>query len=225
MRLRTLLVFLVILSFTIACAYSQDVHYIYARGTNFSRYKTYQWIEILSRAPKVDVAAGPPKLDTPGPSPNVSALPSSIPGGTPNFSGVSTDVHSAGSEDQLIDGDIKRAVEEQLAQKGLIKVEKNADLQVVYHAAIHQEKNLSGSIWGRGATGWWGVEDSVQGRTSTISICTLVVDLYDPVRQQLIWRGDVTKTIDLKKDPDKNYKNLQKAMAKPFKNYPPAPNK
>ena len=45
--------------------------------------------------------------------------------------------------------------------------------------------------------------------------------LYDPARKQLIWRGDATKTIDLKKDPDKNYKNLQKAMAKLFENYPP----
>jgi hypothetical protein len=50
---------------------------------------------------------------------------------------------------------------------------------------------------------------------------TLVVGLYDPARKQLIWRGDATKTIDLKKDPDKNYKNLQKAMAKLFENYPP----
>jgi len=49
----------------------------------------------------------------------------------------------------------------------------------------------------------------------------LLVDLFDPAKKQLIWRGDVSKTLDLKKDPDKNYKNLQKAMTKLFKNYPP----
>ena len=49
------------------------------------------------------------------------------------------------------------------------------------------------------------------------------MDLYDIGKKQLIWRGDAVKTIDLKKDPDKNYKNLQKVMAKIFKNYPPAP--
>jgi hypothetical protein len=49
----------------------------------------------------------------------------------------------------------------------------------------------------------------------------LLVDLFDPAKKQLIWRGDASKTLDLKKDPDKNYKNLQKAMAKLFKNYPP----
>jgi len=52
-----------------------------------------------------------------------------------------------------------------------------------------------------------------------------VVDLYDPAKKQLIWRGDATKTIDIKRDPDKNYRNLQKAMAKLFKNYPPQPGK
>lgn len=47
------------------------------------------------------------------------------------------------------------------------------------------------------------------------------MDLYDPARKQLVWRGDGTKTIDLKRDPDKNHRILQKSMAKLFKNYPP----
>jgi len=63
----------------------------------------------------------------------------------------------------------------------------------------------------------------VQGQTSTIPVGILLVNLYDPGRKQLIWRGDASKTIDLEKDPDKNYRNLQKAMAKLFKNYPPQP--
>jgi hypothetical protein len=46
----------------------------------------------------------------------------------------------------------------------------------------------------------------------------LLVDLFAP-QKQLIWREQ--QDADLKKDPDKNYKNLQKAMAKLFKNYPP----
>jgi hypothetical protein len=126
----------------------------------------------------------------------------------------------------LINQEIKRAVDEQLAQKGLIKVDKNADLQVGYHAAIRQEQSLNVSGMGSGGGGWGGWWDgSVQGQTSSVPIGTIVVDLYDPAQKQLIWRGDATKTIDLKKDPDKNYRNLQKAMAKLFKNYPPAPNK
>jgi len=130
--------------------------------------------------------------------------------------------------DQLIDQAIKRAVDEQLAQKGLTRVEKDADLKVGYHAIIHEEKaiNLSGFGTGGGPWGGWGGlggwnSGTVTGQTSTIASGMLLIDLYDPATKQLVWRGDATKTIDIKKDPDKNYKTLQKAMAKLFKNYPP----
>ena len=63
------------------------------------------------------------------------------------------------------------------------------------------------------------------GQTSTIAVGTLLIDLYDPATKQLVWRGDGTKTIDIKKNPDKNYRNLQKAVAKLLKNYPPQPGK
>jgi len=126
--------------------------------------------------------------------------------------------------DQLIDRDIKRSIDEQLSQKGLTRVEKDADLYVGYQAVIDMEKGISLSGWGtRGGPGGWGGLDSgtVTGQTSTIPVGILLVDLFDPAKKQLIWRGDASKTLDLKKDPDKNYKNLQKAMTKLFKNYPP----
>jgi hypothetical protein len=130
--------------------------------------------------------------------------------------------------DQLIDRDIKRAVDEQLAQKGLIKVEKDPDLYVGYQAVISLEKgvNLWGSSDNLGGWGpWGGGWRTVQGQTSTIPVGILLVDLYDAKTKKMIWRGDGSKTIDLKKDPDKNYRNLEKAMAKLFRNYPPQPNK
>jgi hypothetical protein len=133
--------------------------------------------------------------------------------------------------DRLIDQAIKRSIDEQLAQKGLTKVESDAGLQVGYQAVINLEKSVNLSAWGMrggpaGFAGWGGLDSgTVTGQTSTIPVGVLVVDLYDPAKKQLIWRGDASKTIDLKKDPDKNYKNLQKAMAKLFKNYPPQPSK
>jgi hypothetical protein len=128
--------------------------------------------------------------------------------------------------DQLIDGDIKRAIDEQLAQKGLTKVEKDADLYVGYQAVIDLERGINLSAWGTrggpGGLGWAGLDSgTVTGQTSTIPVGMLLVNLYDPAKKQLIWRGDASKTIDLKKDPNKNYRNLQKAMTKLFKNYPP----
>src|ERR1700730_17241498 len=133
--------------------------------------------------------------------------------------------------DQLIDQAIKRSIDEQFEQKGLAKVEGDAGLQVGYQAVINLERGLNLSAWGTrggpGGFGGFGGLDSgtVTGQTSTIPVGVLVVDLYDPANKQLIWRGDASKTIDLKKDPDKNYKNLQKVMAKLFKYYPPQPSK
>jgi len=150
-----------------------------------------------------------------------------------NFAAYKTyqwvDIPGGAAPDQFIDRDIRRAVDEQLAQKGLTRVENGADLYVGYQAVIREEKGINLSGWGErfGWGGWGGswATGSVQGQTSTIPVGTLLVNVYDPARKQLIWRGDASKTIDLNKDPDKNYKNLQKAMAKLFKNYPPQPNK
>jgi len=46
-----------------------------------------------------------------------------------------------------------------------------------------------------------------------------------PAKKQLIWREDATKTAQFKRDPDKNYKSLQKGFAKLFKDYPPQSSK
>jgi hypothetical protein len=123
--------------------------------------------------------------------------------------------------DPLMDKNIRSAIDEQLAAKGLTKVEKDADLDVGYQAAVTTEKSVN--VWGTGPR-WMG-GGMAQAETTTIAIGKLMVDLYDAGRKQLVWRGDATKTLDPKRDPDKAYKNLQKAMAKLFKNYPPPPKK
>ena len=125
--------------------------------------------------------------------------------------------------DQFVDRDIKRAVDEQLVGKGLTKVEKNPDLFITYQAAVRVEKSIDLASSGGPFGGWVGGGDTVRGQTATIPIGTLMVGIYDAGKKELIWRADVSKTIDLQKDPDKNYKNLQKAAAKLFKNYPPQP--
>jgi hypothetical protein len=45
--------------------------------------------------------------------------------------------------------------------------------------------------------------------------------MYDSANKDLVWRGVASKTIDPKAKPDKQQKNLAKAMKKLFKNYPP----
>ena len=125
--------------------------------------------------------------------------------------------------DQLLDKDIKRAVDEQLAGKGLRPVESSGDVYVGYQIGISQEKEFGSVGWG-GPGPWgigWGGWGDRHVTSSTIEIGKLVIGLFDPATKQLVWRGSVAKTLDIKQDPDKNYHNLEKAMAKLFKNYPP----
>jgi hypothetical protein len=62
---------------------------------------------------------------------------------------------------------------------------------------------------------------TTSGQTSTIYIGQLAVDMYDSANHNLVWRGVASKTIDPKAKPEKQEKNLKKAVTKLLKNYPP----
>jgi hypothetical protein len=63
------------------------------------------------------------------------------------------------------------------------------------------------------------------GQTSTIYIGQLALDMYEAAPKKLVWRGTASKTIDTEAKPEKQQKNLTKAVAKMLKNYPPPPAK
>lgn len=136
-----------------------------------------------------------------------------------NFSNYKTyqwvDSKTGRAPNQLMDQNIKRAVDAQMALKGLQPVASGADVQVVYQAAVDQEKQFEAFGTGPRFFGTGRVT------STTIEVGKLVVDIYDASSQRLVWSSSVSKTLDLKKDPDKNFANLQKAVAKMFKNYPP----
>jgi hypothetical protein len=118
---------------------------------------------------------------------------------------------------QIVDAEIKQAVDSQLAAKGLTKTDSDkADLYVGYQIAIDQEKQWN--AYGMGGPRWGGMASAT---SSTISNGTLVLDMYDPTTKQLVWTGNATKTLDPSGNQEKNQKNLDKAMQKLLKNYPP----
>jgi hypothetical protein len=45
--------------------------------------------------------------------------------------------------------------------------------------------------------------------------------MYDPTTKQLVWKGVVTKAFNPSQSREKNQKNLDKAMQKLLKNFPP----
>ncbi len=131
----------------------------------------------------------------------------------------------------LLDKQIKAAFDAELATKGLTKVEgDNADLFIGYQGAVGQEKQFTSysSDWGYGPgwgrAGWYGGgmgSSTTTGSTSTIYVGQLALDMYDSAKHDLVWRGLATKTIDQKAKPEKQQKNLAKAVQKLLKNYPP----
>ncbi len=172
--------------------FAQDVRYNFASGADFSKFKTYKW---------VNIGEGSNQLNN------------------------------------LVDGQVKAVIDAELTKKGLTRTEAdNADLDVGYQFALTQEKQFTsmstdfgpgpgwGGGWYRGGMGGMGMSTTT-GSTSTIQIGNLALDFYDMAEKKLVWRGVVSKTLDPKAKPDKRQKNVEKAMAKLLKNFPPPPAK
>ena len=133
----------------------------------------------------------------------------------------------------IADQQIRAAIESELAVKGLVRTDADtADLYIGYQAAVDTEKQMNtfDTGWGYGpgwhGGGWYGYGGGGMGSstttTSTIYVGSITVDMYQAATKSLIWRGMATKTLDVKAKPEKQQKNLQKAMNKLFKkNYPP----
>ena len=155
---------------------AQDVRTNYVPGTDFSKYKTYKWVNIEGRA----------------------------------------------YPDQIVDQQIRQAVDGQLALKGLTKTDDdNVTMFVAYQVTVKQQQEWD--AYSTGGRRWGG--GMATATSTTINVGTLGLDFYDPTPQQLIWRGSATKTLNPSKDPEKNQDRLNKAVAKLLKNFPPKPKK
>jgi uncharacterized protein DUF4136 len=128
-------------------------------------------------------------------------------------------VQGATYPNQIVDAQIKQSIDNQLAAKGLTKTDADtADLYVGYQVSIDQEKQWN--AYGMGGGLRWG-GGMATAQQSTIAIGTLVLDMYDPSNKQLVWTGRATKTLDPGANQQKKQKNLDKAMQKLLKNFPP----
>lgn len=166
-------------------AAAQDIRYDFDKDKDFSKYRTYKWVQIKGS-------------DQP---------------------------------DDLTARAITKAIDAELAQKGMTKTDAdNADIYVGYQTALGQEKEYTsfntgwgyGPGWGGGWYGYGGMGGgTTYGSTSTVYVGQLDLSFYDPGTKQLIWRGVASKTLDPKAKPDKKEKNINKAVAKLLKKYPP----
>jgi hypothetical protein len=128
-------------------------------------------------------------------------------------------IEGATTPNQILDAQIKTSIDSQLAAKGLTKTDSDkADLYIGYQTSLDQEKQWN--AYGMGGGPRWGGGMGT-ATSSNITIGTLALDMYDPATKKLVWTGRATKTIDPNNSQEKKQKNLDKAMQKLLKNYPP----
>jgi len=132
-----------------------------------------------------------------------------------------------GHPDQILDTQVKQAIDSQMAAKGLTKVADGGkpDLLLGYQLAIDQEKQINGFASGMGGMGGWGPWggglDSFSASTSSNYIGTFVIGMYDPAVKKLVWIGGAQHAIEPSKKPEKNQERLNKGAQKLLKDFPP----
>jgi Domain of unknown function (DUF4136) len=120
---------------------------------------------------------------------------------------------------QITAANIVNLVNTALAEKGLTPVMGGQvpDLYVGFQASVAQQQQLN---WFNSGGAWKGGFGSAT--TETFDAGTLVIDIYNPAQKQLIWRGTATNTLNPSSNAGKNNNNLQKAIEKLLKPFPPS---
>jgi uncharacterized protein DUF4136 len=128
----------------------------------------------------------------------------------------------------LIDNRIVAAIEAELAAKGLTKSDAASDVVVVYHVAFDKQQDITAYSSGFGGYGGYGYRygggwgtTTTDVRVNEILVGTLVVDIADATKKEVVWRGMGVKEIDTQAKAEKRDKNINGAVKKIFNNFPP----
>ena len=157
-------------------ASAQDVRYNFAGDVNFSKYKSFKWVQMKG----------------------------------------------ADQLDQIADGQVKKAVDEELAKKrsdpdgsrdcgsvcglpGIARARKRRSLHSITAGVMAPDRDRGYGYGGGGFS---------TSTTSTITIGQVDLDIYDAAAKKLVWRGTASKTLDMKAKPEKREKNLRKGVEK-----------
>src|SRR5271169_3406816 len=108
----------------------------------------------------------------------------------------------------------QKDIEATMQQKGLQKVQESQNPDLVLAASGGEREQTSYNAWGmRGIGGGMGGISPQQNVEAT-----MVVSLYNPKTQELVWRGIAQDTLSNK--GNKNQEMVNKAVQKMFKQWP-----
>jgi hypothetical protein len=109
------------------------------------------------------------------------------------------------------------AVERELGRRGIVRVERDGDLRVHYHANVREAFSVSGVDEEYGTC----TADDCQPRVTQYEAGSFVLDIADPSRDKLVWRGWAQTSIDgVIDNQDWLRKHLAEAVEKMMKLFP-----
>jgi hypothetical protein len=145
------------------------------------------------------------------------------------FAWAPTSETSVEASNPLLHSRIVNGIEYYLSHGGLQEVKSDPDVYVTYHTSSKEEMSLNttsfgygypgGMAWGGygGYYGGWGGYGMGMGSSTTnvysYEIGTLVVDVWDPKTEKLVWRGTATG-ITVVDNPQKMQNKIDKALKK-----------
>ena len=129
-------------------------------------------------------------------------------------------------EDPLGHQRVMDAVDQQMSAKGFSKASSNPDVYVTYNAEDNEQVRMDTTSMGYGYGGdwYWGGGMGMGMGSSTTQVRTytqgtLIVDIWDAKKKQLVWRGVGSETVS--NNPESNAKKIDGTVADMFKKYPP----
>ena len=130
-------------------------------------------------------------------------------------------------DNSLMQKRIESAVVRQLIAKGLrqVSIDEPQDLRVHYWVGVQDKQRLEsgGTSVGvaRGPYGGYGWGAGYGGGVTTVEYKegTLILDLIEPTKKQLVWRATIVGT--LQESTKDNVELGNEAIAKAFQDYPP----
>jgi len=137
------------------------------------------------------------------------------------FAGL-TDMNKGGVLDNsLLRKRLEHMVTQQLAMKGLrqVSLEQHPDLLVHYWVGVVEKERVESTGPAPGAGVWRGGYGYRNVTTYEYKEGTLVVDLVEAGKKELVWRATVVET--LRDSADKNMEVANEGIAKAFQDYPP----
>jgi hypothetical protein len=135
------------------------------------------------------------------------------------------DVPAAAAEQNTLDAiateHVRMALDSTLPGRGLQKASNPDEADLLVYTWGSKKERMDVTDWGYSYGGYrWAGTYASNTSVTYYNEGTLVVDMIDPKKKQLVWRGTATATVNDRKDAQRK---IPQAVVEMTKQYPPKP--